>query len=443
MLSNTRSYADALSTKLQSREAVVAVIGLGYVGLPLAKGLAQMGFTVNGIEEQAEKVALLKQGHDYIEPKLADLPNLLTRLHPTTELSTIEASDVIIICVPTPLSRNLEPDISYVEKVSLAIGRYIKPGSLVILESTTYPGTTDEVVRPAVESQARVHQVGIDYFLAFSPERVDPGNPVYNTSNTTKVLGGATAECSKLASLLYQALLGSPDLVRTATSTRAAEMEKLFENIFRSVNIALVNELALLCRAMNLDVWEIIELASTKPYGFMPFYPGPGIGGHCIPLDPFYLSWKAREFDFRTRFIELAGELNAAMPRHVVELASEALGSRGLLGAKILLVGAAYKPNIGDSRESPTIKIAELLKKRQAKLELFDPLAKELRLPCGDTLKSRDTLPPDTYDLAILITIHDEMDLPELLSSATRVVDTRGVTRGLEGTSHVLVLGSL
>lgn len=436
------SYKENLQTKLQSREAVIAVIGLGYVGLPLAKGLAHRGFTVNGIEEQAEKVQRLKEGHDYIEPELTDISDLLDRFHPTTDLAAVESSDVIIICVPTPLSRNLEPDISYVEKVSLSIGRYIRPGSLVILESTTYPGTTDEVVKPAVEKQARVSKVGQDYFLAFSPERVDPGNPIYNTSNTTKVLGGATPDCSMLAAHLYEALLGAPELVKIASSTRAAEMEKIFENIFRSVNIALVNELALLCRAMALDVWEIIELASTKPYGFMPFYPGPGIGGHCIPLDPFYLSWKAREFDFRTRFIELAGELNAAMPRHVVELASEALGSIGLSGARILLVGAAYKPNVGDSRESPAIKIAELLQKRGAKLELFDPMAKELRLPCGQVLTTLEALPSAPFDLAILITIHGSMNLVELLKSATKVVDTRGVTRGMENTSHVLTLGA-
>ena len=438
----TTSHKERLEQKIHSRDAVLAVIGLGYVGLPLAKGLAQRGFSVNGIEEQPEKVELLRQGQDYIEPALTDLPELLGNLHPTTEFSCISESDVIIICVPTPLSRNLEPDISYVEKVSLAIGRYIQPGSLVILESTTYPGTTDEVVKPAVESQQHVKQVGQDYFLAFSPERVDPGNPTYNTSNTTKVLGGATASCSQLASQLYEALLGSPDLVKTASSTRAAEMEKLFENIFRSVNIALVNELALLCRSMNLDVWEIIELASTKPYGFMPFYPGPGIGGHCIPLDPFYLSWKAREFDFRTRFIELAGELNAAMPRHVVDLASEALGSKGLLGANILLVGAAYKPNISDSRESPAIRVAEILKKRQANLTLYDPVAKELRMHSGETLRSIELPQEGAYDLTILITVHSTMDLSLLLRTSAKVVDTRGVTRGQENTSHVLVLGA-
>lgn len=443
MLSASLSYFQNLERKLKTKEAKIAVIGLGYVGLPLAKGLAARGLTVHGIEEQAEKVKLLKEGHDYIEPSLEDLPGLLTRLHPTTDFAIISDCDVAIICVPTPLTRNLEPDISYVEKVSHAIGSHIRPGSLVILESTTYPGTTEEVVKPAVEGGRKVSTVGLDYFLAFSPERVDPGNPTYHTSNTTKVLGGSTPECAKLASLVYETLLGSPDLVKVASSTRAAEMEKLFENIFRSVNIALVNEMAVLCRAMDLDVWEIIELASTKPYGFMPFYPGPGIGGHCIPLDPFYLSWKAREFDMRTRFIELAGELNAAMPRHVVSLASEALGSKGLKGAKVLIVGASYKPNIADSRESPAIKIVELLRKRGAKLSLYDTLAKELRLPCGETMMTIQFPKEGSYDLSILVTVHNDMDLSALLRTAPKIVDTRGVTRGVQTSSEVVVLGTM
>jgi UDP-N-acetyl-D-glucosamine dehydrogenase len=429
-----------LKTRVQDRKARMAVIGLGYVGLPLAKGLATKGFDVLGIEENAEKVSLIARGQDYIEPHLTDIPDLLDRLHPTTDLSRLSEADVIIICVPTPLSRNLEPDISYVEKVSRAIGQHITPGALVVLESTTYPGTTEEVVRPEVEAAGRVREVGVDYFLAFSPERVDPGNPHYNTSNTTKVIGGTTSACAEMARLVYEQLLGSPDLVKTASSTRAAEMEKLFENIFRSVNIALVNELSILCRSMGLDVWEIIELASTKPYGFMPFYPGPGIGGHCIPLDPFYLSWKAREFDFRTRFIELAGELNSMMPKHVVDLTSEALGDKGLTNAKVLVVGASYKPNISDSRESPAAKIVELLHKRQARVSLYDPLALELKLKTGQVLKSNSKL--EIYDVTILVTVHDGMDLSQLCRTAPKIVDTRGVTRGLSLPGEIVVLGA-
>jgi UDP-N-acetyl-D-glucosamine dehydrogenase len=437
----TESF-NTLQEKLNSTCATIAVIGLGYVGLPLAKGLARRGFKVFGIEEQAEKVRQLEAGIDYIEPQLRDLPTLADRLFPTTEYSKIGESDVIIICVPTPLSRNLEPDISYVKKVSHEIGKYIKTGSLVILESTTYPGTTEEVVLPAVEGQGRVQSVGIDYFLAFSPERVDPGNPHYNTSNTTKVLGGATPHCATLASLLYEKLLGSRDLVKVASSTRAAEMEKLFENIFRSVNIALVNELSILCRAMGLDVWEIIELASTKPYGFMPFYPGPGIGGHCIPLDPYYLTWKAREYDFRTRFIELAGELNDRMPYHVVELTAEALADKGLRDARVLLVGAAYKPNVADARESPALRIIEYLSKRGAQPSYFDPLAPGIRLRDGTEMSSLQPEELHGFDVAVLVTVHDVMDLEQICSSAPKIVDTRGVTRGKNLPGEKVILGA-
>jgi UDP-N-acetyl-D-glucosamine dehydrogenase len=442
MTDTTQTTLTSLLQALDTREATLSVIGLGYVGLPLAKGLAHRGFSVYGIEENEKKVERILEGRDYIDPHLTDLPDLLDRLTPTTDFSLVGRSQVVIVCVPTPLTRNLEPDISYVEKVSRAIGQHIEPGTLVILESTTYPGTTDEVVKPAVESGGRVKEVGEDYFLAFSPERVDPGNPHYNTYNTTKVLGGATESCASAARAVYEILLEDPELVRTASCTRAAEMEKLFENIFRSVNIALVNELAILCRSMGLDVWEIIDLASSKPYGFMPFYPGPGIGGHCIPLDPFYLSWKAREYDFRTRFIELAGELNSMMHRHVVELASEALGDKGLSGATVLLVGAAYKPNISDSRESPAIRIAELLSKRGADLSLYDPLASQLRMRDGRTLESLSQVTGESFDLTILITVHDGMNLEELCRCSGKVVDTRGVTRGLDLPGEILVLGT-
>lgn len=441
MSSTIATNFERLKERLSNAQATIAVIGLGYVGLPLAKGLAARGFSVYGIEEQAEKVQQLQAGIDYIDPSLKDVPELLDRLHPTTEFEKLGQSDVVIICVPTPLSRNLEPDVSYVEKVSHEIGKYIRPGSLVILESTTYPGTTEEVVLPAVQSKGRVGKVGEDYFLAFSPERVDPGNPHYNTSNTTKVLGGVTTRCAQVAAIVYEKLLGCPSLVKTATSTRAAEMEKLFENIFRSVNIALVNELSILCRAMGLDVWEIIELASSKPYGFMPFFPGPGIGGHCIPLDPYYLTWKAREFDFRTRFIELAGELNDRMPHHVVELTAEALADKGLRDANILLAGAAYKPNVADARESPTLRITDYLIKRGAKVSFYDPLAPEIKLRRGFKMRS---IGPDEltgFDATVLVTIHDCMDLHQLCASAPKIVDTRGVTRGKDLPGEIVILG--
>jgi UDP-N-acetyl-D-glucosamine dehydrogenase len=435
------AYIAPLKDQIASGQATIGVIGLGYVGLPLAKGLARVGFPVVGFEENAEKVQMLLAGTDYIDSDLTDLPALLEKFQPTLDFERLGECQVVIICVPTPLSKNLEPDISYVEKVSRLIGRHIQPGTLVVLESTTYPGTTEEVVRPAVEACGRVGQVGVDYFLAFSPERVDPGNPHYNTSNTAKVLGGSTARCAEVAALVYEKLLGSPDLVKIASSTRAAEMEKLFENIFRSVNIALVNELAILCHEMGLDVWEIIELASTKPYGFMAFYPGPGIGGHCIPLDPFYLSWKAREFDFRTRFIELAGELNNRMPHHVVDLTAEALAERGMRGAKVLVVGAAYKANISDYRESPALKILDLLRRRGAEIFYFDSLSPTLKLRDGTPMTSVGADQLTGFDATVLVTVHDNMDLTQLCSSAPKIVDTRGVTRGMDLPGVISVLG--
>lgn len=440
---NTRTLAAELTQKINLRTARIAIIGLGYVGLPLAKGFARRGFSVLGIEDNPEKVQLLKEGHDYIDSSLTDLPELLEKLSPTTDFSVISQSDVVVICVPTPLTKNLEPDISYVSRVSEEIGKHIKPGTLVVLESTTYPGTTEEVVRPGVESRGLVKEPGVDYFLAFSPERVDPGNPHYHTSNTTKVVGGQTAACAKVTAALYESLLGSVELVKVASCTRAAEMEKLFENIFRSVNIALVNELSLICRAMNLDVWEVIALASTKPYGFMPFFPGPGIGGHCIPLDPFYLTWKAREFDIRTKFIELAGELNSNMPKHVVDLTVEALAHRGLAGAKVLVAGAAYKPNISDYRESPALKVMELLLRRGAVVSYYDPLVPRVKLTNNALFESSELPSSEQYDVCILLTIHSGMDVAALCASAPAIVDTRGVTRGLQlpNDKRLVVLG--
>lgn len=431
----------SLKECISTRSCQIAVIGLGYVGLPLAKGFAAKGFRVAGIEENPQKVESLRRGVDYIEPALQDLPGLLEKFTPTTDFDVIKEANVVVICVPTPLTKNLEPDISYVHKVSLEIGTRINSGTLVILESTTYPGTTDEIVRSAIEAGGRVSEPGKDYFLAFSPERVDPGNPYYNTSNTTKVLGGTTPACAHLTALVYEGLLGSSELVKVASCTRAAEMEKLFENIFRSVNIALVNELSLICRAMGLDVWEIIELASSKPYGFMPFYPGPGIGGHCIPLDPFYLTWKAREYDLRTKFIELAGELNSSMPKHVVDLIAEALGDKGLRNAKVLLAGAAYKPNISDYRESPTLKVIKLLRKRGAEVRYHDHLVPQLRTLDGQTMNSVPLPQSKEYDVCVLLTVHEDSPIEALCECAHSVVDTRGITRGLPLNNNLTVLG--
>jgi len=421
-----------LETKIRNKTATITVVGLGYVGLPLALGFAQKGFRVFGLDDISSKVERLQQGYDYINGEHEVLRGCLDAktFEPTLDAKVLGQSDAIIICVPTPLNRHREPELSYVESVSRRIGTLIRAGTLVVLESTTFPGTTEEIVLPAILEGKRVAHVGSDFSLAFSPERVDPGNPAYHTYNTIKVVGGQTPRCTELTRLLYSSMLEHPDLVKVASSSAAAEMEKLFENIFRSVNIALVNELALLCKEMGLDVWEILELADTKPFGFMRFNPGPGIGGHCIPLDPFYLTWKAREFDFRTRFIELAGELNNRMPYHVVELAVEGLANKGLVDARVLLVGLAYKKDVGDHRESPALKVYDILKKKGAQVDYHDPLIPEVKLH-DQWLQSVPISSVKDYDCAILITDHSDFDLADLVSKSKVFVDTRGCTRAL------------
>jgi UDP-N-acetyl-D-glucosamine dehydrogenase len=420
-----------LSQSLQDRSATITVVGLGYVGLPLALGFAQQGFRVMGLDDDATKIERLMQGNDYINGQHAIVQATVAagKFNPTRDIQCMSQSNVIVICVPTPLTKNREPNISYVEGVAKRIGQLIQPGTLVVLESTTYPGTTEEVVLPLVLAGNRVSQIGRDFFLAFSPERVDPGNPSYHTYNTTKIVGGVTPTCTDLTAQLYQTLLERSDLVKKASSSRAAELEKLFENIFRSVNIALVNELALLCNEMNLNVWEILDLASTKPFGFMRFNPGPGIGGHCIPLDPFYLTWKAREFDFSTRFIELAGQLNAHMPHHVVDLIIQGLATRGLVGANVLLLGLAYKKDVADHRESPALRVLEILQHRQADVHYLDPLLPAVKID-GVVWRSVEPAAIAKADCCVLMTDHTEFEIDSILRQAKVLVDTRGWTQG-------------
>ena len=429
--------ASRLAQALQQRSATITVVGLGYVGLPLALGFAQQGFRVMGLDDDAPKIDRLLAGTDYVNGQDAIVQATVAsgKFVPTRDIQCMGLSDVIVICVPTPLNKNREPNISYVDGVAQRIGQLIQPGSLVVLESTTFPGTTEEVVLPRILEEGRVRQPGEDFFLAFSPERVDPGNPSYHTYNTTKIVGGLTPTCTDLAAQLYQTMLERADLVKKASSSRAAEMEKLFENIFRSVNIALVNELALLCNEMNLNVWEILDLASSKPFGFMRFNPGPGIGGHCIPLDPFYLTWKAREFDFPTRFIELAGQLNARMPQHVVDLVIQALGERGMLGANILLLGLAYKKDVADHRESPSLRVMELLRKRGAVVKFFDPLLPSVNIG-GQQFISSGPEEIAKADCCVLMTDHTEFDFDSILKQAKVLVDTRGWTEGRELTGY-------
>ena len=425
------NFSERLGQALQKRTAVITVVGLGYVGLPLALGFAQQGFKVMGLDDDAPKIDRLMAGTDYINGQDAVVQATVTsgHFHPTRDVNCMSQSDVIVICVPTPLNKNREPNITYVEGVAKRIGQLIKPGTLVVLESTTYPGTTEEVVLPLVLEGGKVKEVGKDFFMAFSPERVDPGNPSYHTYNTTKIVGGLTPTCTDLTAELYQTMLERADLVKKASSSRAAELEKLFENIFRSVNIALVNELALLCGEMNLNVWEILDLASTKPFGFMRFNPGPGIGGHCIPLDPFYLTWKAREFDFPTQFIELAGKLNSRMPHHVVDLVIQGLGERGLKGARVLLLGLAYKKDVADHRESPSMRVSELLKKREAVVQFLDPLLPSVKVD-GKVWQSVDPSEIAKADCCVLMTDHTEFDMDSILKQAKVLVDTRGWTEG-------------
>ena len=426
--------AEELLQKIEGHRAQVAVIGLGYVGLPLAVEKAKAGFTVVGLDRNANRVAMVNRGENYIPDILAyELAEVVKakKLRATQDFSVISDVDVITICVPTPLDKNKQPDTSYIEGVVEQSIPFIHKGQLIVLESTTYPGTTEEVILPRIES--RGFKVGQDVFLAFSPERVDPGNKRYKTKNTPKVVGGVTPECTKVATALYEQVLEGK--VFPVSSPRVAEMTKLLENIFRIVNISLMNELALLCEKMKIDIWEVIEAAKTKPFGYMPFYPGPGLGGHCIPLDPFYLAWKAKEYDFTTRFIELAGEINDGMPYHVVEQAMELLNTKGksLNGSKVMLLGMAYKRDIDDLRESPALKVARLLAERGAELSYHDPYIPKIDVP-GLQFESIPLTPANlaTQDLVIITTGHTNVDYQQVVENAPLIFDTRNATKGIQ-----------
>ncbi len=417
--------------KLTKREARLAVIGLGYVGLPLAMEYAKAGFSVLGIDLVEDKVAQLNRGESYI----IDVPSAEVaaavesgRFEATSDTSGLADCDCVNICVPTPLGKTQDPDMSYIRSAVDAIAPHLHAGMLVILESTTYPGTCEEVILPRLAVNDL--EVGKDFHLAFSPERVDPGNPVYQTKNIPKVVGGVTESCTKAAACLYEQVM---DTVVPVSTARVAETVKLLENTFRSVNIGLVNEIALLCDSMDIDVWEVIEAAGTKPFGFMPFYPGPGLGGHCIPIDPFYFSWKAKQVGMEARFIDLAGQVNGAMPKHVVKLVGDALNDveRAVKGSRILVVGVAYKPDIDDVRESPALDIMELLTQRGAEVWWYDPHVPALH--GFDTLQKLEDWTPEAlggYDCAVVVTPHKGVDHAALLSAGPVVVDTRNALKG-------------
>src|SRR2546428_1654153 len=430
-----------LIAKIQAHEARVGIVGLGYVGLPLVLRFAEEHFPVLGFDVDPAKVRKLQAGESYIRHIPAKRLRVLIkekRFEPTTDFQRLPEADCIIICVPTPLTPKKDPDLQYIENTTDAISRTLRRGQLVCLESTTYPGTTEEILLERFRATGL--EAGSDYFLIFSPEREDPGNPKFSTRTIPKVVGGITLDCLEVGKTLYAQVI---DRVVPVSSTRAAELVKLLENIYRSVNIALVNELKLLGDRMNIDVWEVIDAASTKPFGFTPFYPGPGLGGHCIPIDPFYLSWKAKEYDFSTRFIQLAGEVNTSIPYYVVDRIGAALNDhqKSVRGSKILVLGVAYKKDVDDVRESPALEIMELLQHKGAVLAYSDPYIPRLHKMraydfshMSSVELSEDIL--KAHDLALITTNHTNFDYQRIVDHAPLIVDTRNatskVTRGRE-----------
>ncbi len=437
--------ASNLLGKIERREASVGIVGLGYVGLPLAVELAKAGFKVTGIDLDERKIRAIKAGHSYIPDVLTKDLEALTgsgKLDATTDFSVVKTLDTINICVPTPLRKTKDPDMSYIVSAVESIANHLHPGLLIALESTTYPGTTDELVQPMLEAKGM--KVGTDIFLAFSPERVDPGNPTFHTGNVPKVVGGVTEECRKLATALYGSAIKT---IVPVSSTRVAEMVKLLENTFRAVNIALVNELALMCDRMDIDVWEVVDAARTKPFGFMAFYLGPGLGGHCIPIDPFYLSWKAKQSGFDPRFIELAGHINGAMPEYVVSKVAEALNTKrkAINGANILIAGVAYKRDIDDMRESPALDVMGLLRDKGATVAYVDPYVPEVhaREWSGRVdVRSEDpsSISFGRYDCIVIVTDHKTFDYDAMVAQADLIVDTRNAIH--KPAAHVFKLGA-
>lgn len=446
--------SDRLLDKINEKSACIGVIGLGYVGLPLATTFARNGFRVLGVDVDQAKINTLARGESYIQDVPSELIASLTasaHFDATSDYGNLRDCDVIFICVPTPMTAQKAPDLTFIQSATRGIQKQLRPGQLIILQSTTYPGTTDEFVLPILSETGL--KVGEDFFLAFSPERIDPGHTSsagYDVENTPKVVGGITPQCTELAAALLAHLTAKVHIV---SSPRAAEMCKLLENTFRSVNIALVNELALLCERMGIDVWEVIDAARTKPYGFMPFYPGAGVGGHCIPVDPYYLSWKAREYDFFTRFIEFAADTNQLMPMHVVEVTARALNRVGkrVSGSRILVLGVAFKPNIDDARNSPAERVIELLLEHGATVEYSDPHVPQFRLGQNVFHKpsvymqsvSLDDGALTQCDCAVITTAHRAFDYEQIVCKAPLVVDTTNATRRVQhGRGKIVRIGA-
>jgi len=431
-----------LLNKIENRSARVGVIGLGYVGLPLTMEFVKAGFNVTGFDISVEKVALLNEGNNYIaDVNDSELKNAVENnlFNATDDFSKIAEMDTISICVPTPLNKLKNPDMSYVISAVKEIEKLVHKDMLIVLESTTYPGSTQELVLPALSSSGL--EVGKDFFLCFSPERIDPGNQQFQTHNTPKVLGGTTPECIQAGKLLYESIVNE---IVPVSSTAAAEMTKLLENTFRAINIGLANEVAIMCEKLGIDAWEVIEAASTKPFGFMKFTPGPGLGGHCIPVDPHYLSWKLKALDYDARFIELAGEINTNMPNHVVNIISDGLNEhqKALNGSKILILGVAYKKNVNDVRESPSLDVISILNEHGAEIDFYDPWVPSIKL-FNSTITGIESLSSailDSYDAVAILTDHSDVDYQLVKDSSKLIIDTRNVYPA-NGDEHIVKLG--
>jgi len=434
-MSDTQVLTEKFLQRIERREAVVGVVGLGYVGLPLILHFGEKGFPVVGLDIDSRKIEALHAGKSYIEYLPGERIAAVIRggkFRATQDFSAAAECDALILCIPTPLTRNREPDMTYIERTSESVGKFLRRGQLVSLESTTYPGTTEEIMVPILERLSGLKS-GVDFFVAYSPEREDPNNKQYTTATIPKVGGGQTPEALAIAEALYGAIV---EKIVSVSSTQAAEATKLVENIFRCVNIAMVNELKMVFHRMDIDIWEVIRAASTKPFGYMPFYPGPGLGGHCIPIDPFYLTWKAREFDMPTKFIELAGEINSSMPYYVVARLMEELNEDGkaLRGSRLLLVGLAYKKDVDDLRESPSLKLIELLEERGAKVDYHDdhiPVVKQTREYAH--LAGRESVSLSSagdYDAVVISTNHSSIDYDALGARARLILDTRNAMAG-------------
>ncbi|MCY6353845.1 nucleotide sugar dehydrogenase [Clostridium sp. ZS2-4] len=437
------SNKEKLLEKIQNKIAVIGVVGLGYVGLPLSVENAKSGYKVVGFDVQEKKVNMVNEGHNYIGDIVdAELEKLVLegKLRATTDFDFAKGVDVVLICVPTPLDKYQQPDISYVKSSTEAVGKYIHEGMLVVLESTTYPGTTEELILPILEEKSGL-KCGRDFYLAFSPERVDPGNLIYKTRNTPKVVGGVGKDSTEIAAALYRNVLEGE--VLEVSSPKVAEMEKILENTYRNINIGLINEMAIICNKMNINIWEVIEAAKTKPYGFQAFYPGPGLGGHCIPLDPYYLTWKAREYDYHTRLIETSGEINNYMPQYILQRASKILNKfkKPLNGSKILILGIAYKNDIDDYRESPALKVIENFKKEGAYVEFNDPYIPSYRYK-GEEYNGVELTQEvlNNADLVVITTAHKKYDYNFIQKNSEFIFDTRNATKDVENKQNIELL---